>query len=94
VSTLPDFQPRTRLVNPALEWLTGMREPEFQGEFRGSPVKRAKLAGVRRNAVIAMGNSGDERFVPLLQELVLDADEIVAKTARWSLERLTKPRPK
>jgi epoxyqueuosine reductase len=90
VSALPDFQPQSELIDPALEWLAVMRKSEFREEFRGSAVERARPNGMRRNAVIAMGNSGNERFVPLLRELVLDADETVAKHARWSLERLTK----
>ena len=41
----------------------------FATVFRGSPVRRAKLSGLRRNAVIAMGNSGDEKFVPTLKKI-------------------------
>ena len=40
----PAFAPRTELVNPSLEWISGMNEEEFRRTFRGSPVKRAKLA--------------------------------------------------
>ena len=56
---------------------------EFREMFRGSPVKRAKLGGLRRNAVIAMANSGDESFLPLLQQLCSDEDAVVAEHARW-----------
>jgi len=56
--------------------------------LRGSPVRRAKRAGVRRNAVIAMGNSGERRFLPLLEKLVGDGDEIVAESAAWAARML------
>ena len=84
----PEFQPREGLVNPALEWLAEMKAEEFRARFRGSPVRRAKLSGLRRNAVIAMGNSGDRKFVPTLQQLRADEDAIVAESAEWALKRI------
>ena len=65
-----DFQPREGLVNPALDWLAEMQVGEFRQKFRGSPIRRTKLSGLRRNAVIAMGNSGDHKFVSTLKRLV------------------------
>jgi epoxyqueuosine reductase len=56
-----EFQPRPELVNPALDWLAEISAEEFRATFRGSPLNRAKRTGVRRNAVIAMGNSGRPR---------------------------------
>jgi len=88
-ASAPEFQPRPGLVNPALEWLAQMNAEEFRDSFRDSPVKRAKRSGLRRNAVVAMGNSGDRRFVPMLQELAQDGDVFVAEHARWALEKLT-----
>jgi epoxyqueuosine reductase len=88
VSTAPEFQPRDGLVNPALEWLAEMSVEQFRETFRRSPVRRAKLAGIRRNAAIAMGNSGQRRFVSLLEKLERDEDESVAESARWAKERL------
>jgi epoxyqueuosine reductase len=43
---------------------------------------------LRRNAAIAMGNSAEERFVPLLEKLMGDEDEAVAESAAWALEKL------
>jgi epoxyqueuosine reductase len=65
-----------------------MSAEDFQKKFRGSPIRRAKRAGLRRNAVIAMGNSGDRRFLPLLQKLKADDDAVVASTAAWAAEKL------
>jgi len=82
-----EFQPREGLVNPALEWLAEMKSEEFREVFRGSPVRRAKLSGMRRNAVIAMGNSGDQKFVPTLSRLASDSDSVVADHAKWALKQ-------
>jgi epoxyqueuosine reductase len=84
-----EFQPRPGLVNPALDWLAEMEVAEFRQGFRGSPVRRTKLSGLRRNAAIVMGNSGNRKFVPTLQKLVADQDRAVAEAARWALARLS-----
>jgi epoxyqueuosine reductase len=89
-----EFQPRAELVNPALEWLAKMGEEEFRSTFRSSPVRRAKRSGLRRNAVIAMGNSGERKFLPLLEKLSADDDEIVQESAAWAIRRLTATRVK
>jgi epoxyqueuosine reductase len=83
-----EFQPRPELVNPALDWLAEISAEEFRSTFRGSPVRRAKLAGLRRNAVIAMGNSGDRNFLPLLETLAGDEDEVVSESAAWAIQKL------
>jgi epoxyqueuosine reductase len=83
-----EFEAREGLVNPALDWLAEMRQEEFQMKFRGSPIRRAKLSGLRRNAVIAMGNSGNEKFVPTLKRLCEDSDPVVAEHARWAVKTL------
>jgi epoxyqueuosine reductase len=87
-SAAEEFQPREDLINPALEWLAEMAPENFRETFRGSPVRRAKLTGLRRNAAIAMGNSGDPKFLPKLEELSDDEDSVVAESARWALQKL------
>jgi epoxyqueuosine reductase len=94
VTDAAEFQPRERLVNPALEWLAGMTAEEFREKFRGSAVRRAKRSGLRRNAVIAMGNSGDRRFGPLLEKLKADEDAVVAESAEWAAKRLSGEPPR
>jgi epoxyqueuosine reductase len=87
-TTAPEFSAREGLVNPVLDWLAEVSAEEFRETFRGSPIRRAKRSGLRRNAVIAMGNSGNRQFLPLLEALVLDKDESVADSAHWAMERL------
>ena len=92
-TSAPEFQVREGLVNPALDWLAEMSPEEFQQKFRGSPIRRAKRTGIRRNAVIAMGNSRNQSFVPVLKKLTADDDPAVAETAQWALQQLSTPTP-
>lgn len=87
-STAPEFDPRPGLVNPALAWLAEMSAEEFCAVFRGSPVRRTKRSGLRRNAAIAMGNSGNREFLPLLDQLAADEDESIRESAHWAKTRL------
>ena len=75
-------------MNPALAWLAEISVEDFREKFRGSPIRRTKRQGLRRNAAIAMGNSGDPRFLALLEKLLADEDESVAESARWAQSRL------
>jgi epoxyqueuosine reductase len=90
VTTAAEFQPREGLVNPALEWLAEITAEEFEEKFRRSPVRRTKRSGLRRNAVIAMGNSREQRFAPALERLADDDDVTVAEAARWAAQQLPK----
>jgi epoxyqueuosine reductase len=87
----PEFQARDELVNPALEWLAELTAEEFGESFRRSPLRRAKHTGLRRNAVIAMGNSGHCGFLPLLKRLTADEDSVISEAARWSVSKLCSP---
>src|ERR1700685_2352090 len=88
-TSAPEFAPRPEMVNPALDWLAEISEEEFRTSFRASPVRRAKRSGLRRNAVIAAGNSGEFKFLPLLEKLSSDEDQTVAATARWAREKIS-----
>jgi epoxyqueuosine reductase len=83
-----ELEPRPELENPAMDWLAAMDEAEFEKNFNGSPVRRAGFLGLRRNAAIAMGNSGLGRFVPLLETWSENADEGLRTAARWAIEKL------
>jgi epoxyqueuosine reductase len=86
-----EFQPRPELVNPALDWLAELSVEDFRAHFRHTPISRAKRSGLRRNAVVAIGNSGDATFLRVTEKLTRDQDPVVAETARWALRKLTEP---
>jgi epoxyqueuosine reductase len=56
ITDWPELQPRTELVNPALDWLEAIGESEYRRMFRGSSLERAKFAGLRRNLENARKN--------------------------------------
>jgi epoxyqueuosine reductase len=85
----PDLDARAELVNPALEWMAGLVEADFELWFNGSPVRRTGFLGLRRNVAIAMGNSGLVRFAPCLDRWAEAADEGLRAAARWALDRLS-----
>ena len=68
-----------------------MSTEEFREVFRGSPIRRTKRSGLRRNAAIAMGNSGNREFLPMLDQMIADEDESVSQSAGWARTRLTTP---
>ena len=86
-TSAPEFQPRPGLVNPSLEWLATISEEDFRRTFKDSPIKRTKRTGIRRNAIVAIGNSGRCEYIPLLRRLAEDPDVVISEHARWALER-------
>ena len=84
----PEFQPREGFINPALVWLAEISEEEFRQVFRGSPLKRAKRDGLRRNALIAIGNGGDSSTLALVTRNTSDPNPAVADAANWAANKL------
>jgi epoxyqueuosine reductase len=71
-----------------LAGLLALGRDEYVARFRGSPMKRAKLDGLRRNAAVAMGNRGDAAYVPALAQALGDAAPLVRGHAAWALGRI------
>lgn len=88
VTSAPEFQPREGMVNPDLEWLAQMSEDEFRQQLRGSPIKRTKWEGLRRNALIAIGNSGEPRFLSAIEPLCQDSNAMVVEHAKWARDKI------
>jgi epoxyqueuosine reductase len=89
-TSLPEFQPQEQLYHPDLSWLAQMDEETYRRTFRGSPVKRAKYSGLRRNVAIAMGNSGNKAFLADLENMAAGPDAVVAEHAEWAIKKLNK----
>jgi epoxyqueuosine reductase len=80
--------------NPPLDVLAALTEEDFRRLFAQSPIKRAKYRGWLRNLCVAMGNSGDPRFIPWLEKARHHSDAIVLEHAQWALKRLGAARTK
>jgi epoxyqueuosine reductase len=61
---------------------------EFSAAFKNSPIKRAKLAGLKRNAAVVLGNVGTADDADVLTRALKDVEPLVREHARWSLRSL------
>ena len=87
----PELEPPAGRRELDLAGLLALPREEYVERFRGSPMKRAKLEGLQRNAAVAMGNRGDERYVePLGRALAGEtaAPPVVRGHAAWALGRI------
>jgi epoxyqueuosine reductase len=79
---------RDDLVAPELSVLLQLDDAAFRKLFSASPVKRIGRDRFLRNVLIAAGNSGDVKLVPIVAGLVDDTSELVRAMAVWALEEL------
>jgi epoxyqueuosine reductase len=82
------LQPRPELINPPLDWLATMDASQFKRLFKGSPLERTGRKRLLRNVAIAMGNSGEARFLPQLEAWAAGDDPMLADAAQWARARL------
>ena len=74
-----------------LAGLLHLDRAEYVELFRGSPMKRAKLEGLQRNAAIAMGNRRRPRYVAPLAAALTEGAPVVRVHAAWALGRIGTP---
>ncbi|HTK49529.1 MAG TPA: tRNA epoxyqueuosine(34) reductase QueG [Gemmatimonadaceae bacterium] len=68
--------------------LLAMSPEEFSAAFKNSPMKRAKLRGLKRNAAVVLGNVGTVDDVEVLRHAFNDPEPLVREHAAWALNRL------
>lgn len=79
---------RVELQAPRLADLVQLDDTAFRTVFAGSPIKRIGRDRFVRNVLIAIGNSGDSLFVPLIEPLCSDASPLVRAMAVWAWGQL------
>ena len=88
----PAFAPRgalgTKDARTLARELLSMDQPAFRAAFKGSPVKRAKLRGLKRNAAVVLGNVGAAADADVLTRALDDTEPRVREHAAWALARL------
>lgn len=88
----PAFAPRVMLAGtdaPTLaRAILPMSPQQYAAAFARSPMKRAKLAGLKRNAAIVLGNAGDAGDVDLLGRAADDGESLVREHAAWALRQV------
>lgn len=65
-----------------------MDEESYRAAFSGSPMKRAKLRGLARNAAVVLGNVGEEEDIAVLRQAMGDPDALVPEHAEWAINNL------
>lgn len=65
-----------------------MNDDEFRTAFSRSPMKRAKLRGLKRNAAVVLGNVGDGDGGDVLRRALDDPDPLVRQHAQWARARV------
>jgi epoxyqueuosine reductase len=68
--------------------LLAMSQEEFSDAFKGSPMKRAKLRGLKRNAAVVLGNIGDAGDVDVLTRALDEPESLVREHATSALRRI------
>ncbi len=79
---------RAEFGAPDLVGLLSLDEAGFKGRFGGTPMLRAKRAGLLRNVCVALGNVADESALPALQRSAEDAQPLIAEHACWAITQI------
>jgi epoxyqueuosine reductase len=83
------FQARAFLSEPDPRDFLRLTPESYRRELSKSPLKRAKRAGLLRNATVAAANSGDRSSVPdLVRLLAREQDPLPRAHAAWALGQL------
>lgn len=84
----PEFALPERRKELDLAGLLKIGREDYSERFRASPMKRAKLEGLQRNAAVAMGNTGSARYTDPLLTALQGGEASVRMHAAWALGRL------
>ena len=89
----PRFRQRESLAGNNARGLArdilALDETQFRARYKGSPMKRAKRAGLARNAAVALGNSGDESDLPTLRRALAHDEPLVREHVAWAIAEIT-----
>ncbi|MEM7447033.1 MAG: tRNA epoxyqueuosine(34) reductase QueG [Myxococcota bacterium] len=83
------YAPHPRHASIDAPALLKMDEPAFEVWASASPLRRSGRKGLARNAAIVLGNTGDKRYLPVLQSAAVSHDEpVVREAAAWAVSRI------
>jgi len=82
------YQPRPQTMSPELSDIIALDDLSFREMFQGSPIKRSGRNRIVRNALIAIGNSGDAGLKDAAAKLLDDEDDAVREAAAWAVNKL------
>jgi epoxyqueuosine reductase len=86
------FKPRAAIAGKDARTLARdlleMSQEDFSKAFKGSPMKRAKLRGLKRNAAVVLGNMACNGDHDVLDRALDDSEPLVREHAGWALVHL------
>ncbi|HET6700340.1 MAG TPA: hypothetical protein VFH14_00945, partial [Gemmatimonadaceae bacterium] len=86
------YRPRAELAGKEARTLAreilSMTREQFSTDFKGSPMKRAKLRGLKRNAAVVLGNVGTAEDRDALIRVLDDPEPLVRDHAAWAVDRI------
>ena len=89
---VPEFAPRAVLADKDAQTLSNdllaMTQEKFSAAFKGSPMKRAKLRGLKRNAAVVLGNVGTSDDAEALTHALDDPESMARAHAAWALQQI------
>ena len=82
------FEPKIPL--PVLTDDLTLTSVEFNQRFKKSPIKRTKRRGYLRNLAVAIGNSGNETDLPILEQAIQAArdEPMIREHVKWAMEKM------
>ncbi|GAA5482632.1 tRNA epoxyqueuosine(34) reductase QueG [Haloferula sargassicola] len=88
ISREASFHAREEIFNLTPRAILDLEQADFSRIFKKSPIKRIKLARLKRNACIVLGNTGSSDDLPALRQAAADPDPLIAEHAAWAIARL------
>jgi epoxyqueuosine reductase len=86
------FRPRPAIAGKDAASLArdilAMDNESFRIAFKNSPMKRAKLRGLKRNAAVVLGNAAAPENADVLTRALDDDEPLVREHAAWALRRI------
>jgi epoxyqueuosine reductase len=65
-----------------------LTDDEFRRRYKGTAIERTRRRGLVRNAAVVLGNTGDERALPALEQALGDADPVIRDAAAWAIGQI------
>jgi epoxyqueuosine reductase len=65
-----------------------LKPAEFNQRFKSSPVKRAKHRGYLRNLAVTIGNTGNEKDIPILEQATHADEPMISEHAKWAIRKI------
>jgi epoxyqueuosine reductase len=84
-SAEPDFSPRPGQAWMDLPAVLALDEQTFATRFQGSAIRRARLVGLQRNALVVLGNIGDPAGLQAARKALKSPNALLRRHAAWAV---------